>query len=108
MKPTREQILSEPAGPRLDAWVAEFVTKWEPTGLSRDMTGKPFPEPMPRYSQDIAAAIAVAEHLTGVVIEQWWEDGWAVYFQLVEGGSTEQVVKATLPEAISKAALLAR
>lgn len=28
MKPTREEILSEPAGPRLDAWVAEYVMGW--------------------------------------------------------------------------------
>ena len=29
MKPTRDEILAEPAGPRMDAWVAEFVMEWE-------------------------------------------------------------------------------
>jgi hypothetical protein len=28
MKPTREQILAEPAGPQMDAWVAEYVMGW--------------------------------------------------------------------------------
>lgn len=28
MKPTREQILVEPAGRQMDTWVAEFVMKW--------------------------------------------------------------------------------
>lgn len=30
MRPAREQILSEPAGPRLNAWVAEFVFNGDP------------------------------------------------------------------------------
>lgn len=28
-KPTREQVLAEPAGERLDAWVCEFVLGWK-------------------------------------------------------------------------------
>lgn len=28
LQPTREQICSEPAGLRMDCWIAEFVMKW--------------------------------------------------------------------------------
>ncbi len=29
MKPTREQVLSEPAGRQLDAWIAEYAMGWD-------------------------------------------------------------------------------
>jgi hypothetical protein len=41
MTPTREEVESEPAGLRLDAWVSEAVMGWRPGGsaLWRDADG---------------------------------------------------------------------
>lgn len=64
-RPTRAEILAEPPGRRLDGWVAEYVTKWAPSGMTLDMAGTPFPESLPEYSRDIAAAWGVVEYLTG-------------------------------------------
>jgi len=62
-KPTREQVAAEPAGRRLDGWVAEFVTGWGPSAIARDMNGVPFPEDVPHYSTDPGDAWAVVGHL---------------------------------------------
>lgn len=37
--PTREEILAEPAGPRMDAWVAEYVMNWP---VTKDAFGQGF------------------------------------------------------------------
>lgn len=111
---TRDEILSEPAGPRLDAWVAEHVMGWTPTGLAKDFNGVPFPEPIPNYSTDIAAAWEVVELVGGFEIEQWgdvWEKKgtiiWAASFNLPDGKNIVHATAATAPLAICRAALLA-
>lgn len=69
-KPTREQILSEPAGERLDSWVAEFVMG-DPRGQVWERA----------YSTDIAAAWGVVENLTArhhSVAVYWHFSDWRV------------------------------
>jgi hypothetical protein len=80
MIPTREQILNEPAGRQMDAWVAEFVMGWPQWDFKNDWEGS-FPMwrddegvllyttyDDPHYwspSKDIAAAWQVVEKLHG-------------------------------------------
>lgn len=128
VRPTREEILAEPAGRRLDAWVQQYVLGVEPREVSvagGDDTvtvwvgnaalsdgiwnrvellrhGAP-----PRYSEDIAAAWGVVEHLNRAGM--WWEAdggrlGLPVRFRFSFGESVEA---ADLPLAVCRAALLA-
>ncbi len=111
MKPTRDEILAEPAGPRLNAWIAKYVTHWQPSGMARDISGNPFPEPMPDYSGEIAAAWEVVEKIGGVAMDDNGEGltypRWAVFFNLPDGGTSRQVEAESAPLAICRAALLA-
>lgn len=75
---TSDEILSEPAGKRLDAWVAEHVMGWRPLALSRDFDGNFFPEDAPNYSTDIAAAWQVVEKMRA--------DGWHYSIGSLPGG----------------------
>jgi hypothetical protein len=50
MKPTREQIEAEPAGRRIEYWLADYVTMVH-QGL------------VPHYSEDMTAAWQVVEHI---------------------------------------------
>lgn len=135
MKPTRDEILAEPAGPRLNQWVAEYVTHWQPSGLARDMNGNPFPEPIPDYSGEIAASWEVVEKCRDMDIpydstvfdySPWfciespnpsipnkcahqtnWVAGWRNNAMYEGDGWQMQEIGETAPLAICRAALLA-
>lgn len=108
---TREMVLAEPAGARLDSLVAEHVTGWKPLGLAKDFDGNPFPESVPAYSTDIAAAWEVfCAHK-----KKGWDIGWhnvcgVEAFFVTDGGEyqfTELARGETASLAICRAALLA-
>lgn len=80
MKLTREMIEKEPAGPRMDEWIAEDVMEWKIVG-TRNGKGFAIPQSrryrwmipggivtsdIPEYSTDIAAAWEVVEKITEV------------------------------------------
>ncbi len=68
-RPTREQIVAEPAGPRLDAWCAEFAAglrlyRFDDNRVMVDQNDRSdCDRDVPHYSTDIAAAWPVAEKL---------------------------------------------
>jgi hypothetical protein len=65
-KPTREQVLAEPAERRLDEWVAEHVMgqTWQGGSPIPNYDGRwSWPPP---YSTDIAAAWEVVTHMEAV------------------------------------------
>ena len=126
---TRDAILALPAGPALDALVAERVLGWTrikvpnpippgrgcdalrlPDGSTFVVNGGHAPRALPAYSTDIAAAWAVVEHLcpTANVSEPWftlYSSGgkWVADFNRYTGGAAAD----TVPLAIARAALLA-
>lgn len=66
-RPTEGEIRAEPAGRRLDAWVAEYVTSWKAQRVMCDFNGIPWPDEVPHYSTDPAACAELKRHL--------WESG---------------------------------
>lgn len=127
-KPTREQILVEPAGRQMDAWVAEWVMEWKVTddklfafshntkkgymlGQHADIA---FVETfMP--SSDIAAAWQVVEKLTANEWSSQFEFNkfcWWILFFRIDPVLPEEISEGvgeadTAPLAICRAALLA-
>jgi hypothetical protein len=134
MKPTREQILAEPAGGQMDAWVAEFVMGWKwPTNRcpvcgwlyseTRDqgcVPGDCSMRPRPNiveiqksrgygvYSTDIADAWQVVEKMR-TSPWKWYEIAHRPIGCMVNftGNIGDNVYAETAPLAICKAALLA-
>lgn len=120
-KPTREQVLAEPAGRDLDGWVATFVMGWTEVGdpgHGCDWGGfppgvKPFSAPdgtsgwktLPRYSTDIAAAWSLTERLFGWELEQLSLSWQATVHAGV--AAEKYATGTTAPLAICRAALLA-
>lgn len=129
-KPSREQILSEPAGERLDAWVAEFVMGWTPDKIensSGDLVWSGYRMPngapnMPahRFSTDIARAWEVVEKLAEdhqsvavyrhfdewLVGTVWLWPNWNPARTLYAGKLKRAPRANTAPLAICRAALL--
>lgn len=80
-----------------------------------DVTGKPFPLPIPFYSTEINAAWLVVEKLAaenrGTLVLQDWLDvrgtpgRWCALFDLPDGHDTGQILADTAPLAICKAIL---
>jgi len=131
MKPTREQILNEPAGRQMDEWVAEYVMGWElspplghdPTTKITYMVGEPpdiaFVEIfMP--SKKMESAWDVVEKLkelgfsiirlsTGDMMGDLWQCHIAdAYREIANPGDKDYYANAETPSlAICKAALLA-
>lgn len=118
---TREMILAEPAGPRLDAWVRERVLGRpvvRQTALGHefcftDEVGLMGRNPVPKYSLDIASAWVAVENLGRRYMEVTVDTGskspnchvrvWKTMFP-----KWEQCAAArTAPLAICRAALLA-
>lgn len=126
MKPTRDEILAEPAGPRLNQWVAEYVM-----GCREEQNGNgtydlivpggvnqiDFCEPgacwsaAPGYSGEIAAAWQVVEKIGGVVVEDWGTGftypRWSVHFKDANGFASGVVWAESPCVALCRAALLA-
>lgn len=131
MELTREIVLAEPPGKRLDSWIAEKVMGWRkktfPGGgggftawvnedgkVMRLISNSTMSETCYRCdyfrpSTDIAAAWEVVEKMS----EQWpqyqlakIEDGWSVMWGF-DGYGWPEATGKTAPEAICKAALLA-
>ena len=128
-KPTREQILSEPDGARLDGWVAQWVKGWaihcrntalyvdadKTNGMCenvRCVVGEWRP------SRDIAAAWLVVEKFAGE--GKHWQIGHHIddvakpcaefggeYIDYEGWGDVSEASAPTAPLAICKAALLA-
>jgi hypothetical protein len=107
-KLTRDEILAMEPGRELDALVAEKVMGWTKVGENAweapNIKGYPL---LPRYSTDIATAWEVVEKIA----QKWhdfnigrhhgkWSIGWNYKGSVVD--------LKTAPEAICKAALLAR
>jgi len=124
MKPTREQILAEPAGMQMDAWVAEFVMGWIPVYIGDNITAHELSDGSVitgyfRPSTNIASALEVVEKLAkppwawGIdSINIGDEHRWDVVYWGDE--SHDDFVRYELPEpetclplAICKVALLA-
>lgn len=122
MKPTREQILAEPAGPRLNRWVGEYVMGCREEQSDDDLydliilggvNQVDFCEPgacwsaVPKYSENIASAWQVVEKM---LASGWGGFGWDGFEKgqkwLVGFGHTK-IEAETMPLAISKASLLA-
>lgn len=119
---TREEVLTQPAGNRLDAWVAEAVfgesvyldsmhRLWRLGTERRTARGYP-----PDYSTDIAAAWKVVEEMrkrvSNLKLALYAANGWCCYLWDVtaEGTEVEKGVSGntpTAPLAICRAALLA-
>jgi len=125
MQPTREQILSEPAGPRLDVWVAEARgwTTHGPEQQYHDATGRPtryFLAPNRanvcagdaehyRPSTDIAAAWGLVEELDRPHTRIIREAGkCGVAFCGLDGGNQILGIGDTTADAICRAYLLAK
>ena len=121
--PTREEVLAEPAGRRLDGWVGVFVLGWVPAeGYllapvdAAALAGGTDPDTLPAFSTDIAAAwhVVEAQVRSGLTAEVLWNPGEGRWNACVGDGGpgTEKswwriAPGATAPEAICKAALLA-
>lgn len=125
MKPTRDEILAEPAGPRLNAWVAEYIMGWpvvdgperhthaqfvqrngeHSVALQEEFGGTDFAW---RPSIDIAAAWQVVEKMGCGTIGHYPRGLWTAYFITQEDGILRHIAQAeTAPLAICQAALLA-
>jgi len=116
IKPTKEQALNEPAGPRIDGWFAEFVMKWHKRELPRTIInggnylvwtepGIDIDEFNP--STNISHAIMGVEKYKHLGIELvWCEDikNWSVWF----GGRNvlDYIYANTLELAITRALIL--
>jgi hypothetical protein len=112
---TREQILSMPAGPEMNALVAERVMKWR-------RSPDPFPGWLPTYeratiadiimpgwspSTDIAAGMEVLEYLRPfkhILLTGYWGGPWEC--ELTEPSTEWRAQAEQLPLAICRAALL--
>ncbi len=102
MKPTRKQVLAEPAGPQLDGWVAELVL-----GFSPGMMVSPF-------SSQMGSAWLVFQTAC-----EWLFSRRSLFLSLLEDQATTPsgsvpsgfhklaVMRDRFPEAICRAALLA-
>jgi len=118
LKLTRKMILNEPVGRKLDSWVAEKVMGWKrsfdprPSDIDGPL-GWWFGDPLERNigefcpSTDISAAMEVAEKIDDCFhLCQHGEEGrWKAFFCGFPGSI---VHGDTAPEAICKAALLAK
>jgi len=107
----RDEILSEPAGPRLDAWIAN-VMGGKPLFLMRNFNGNPFPEGVPAYSTDIAAAFQVVEAMRAggwhfTVGSVTVGPGACVDFFRLDRNQEFSTTAESSPLAICRAALLA-
>lgn len=117
----REQIMAV-EGRELDAAVAEHVMGWRDIKvrmfpgalctLGGNPPGKSWPDMVPDYSTDIAAAWRVVERLPWPVALTNVVDGeWECTVLCYDGGEThdndETATARTAPEAICRAALLA-
>ena len=123
---TREQVLAEPAGFRLDEWVAEYVMGWKrgnpkrgehawkaPTADPRYGGYREVPN-CPRYSADIGAAWDVVDamyrRLSGRIdLTRLRHDLWVVTIGGLGSPPAWGEVKATAdtaPLAVCRAALL--
>ena len=110
-KPTKEQALNEPAGPRINGWFAEFVMGWK-----KDRNGRWWEEDgyYIKYSIDgfnpstnISHAMMGVEKYKHLGIElAWCEDikNWSVWF----GGRNvlDYIYANTLELAITRALIL--
>lgn len=84
MNLTREQILAEPPGPRLNAWVAEYVMGWTygpdyvedlgPVNGWSDANGNPVEIPL--FSTDIEAAWIVVGKMKTAAVGPGFELLW--------------------------------
>jgi hypothetical protein len=88
-KPTREQVLAEPAGRQMDAWVAEFVFKMEKTVYGIGKSSETCFEneeylwrswEVPEFSVDIEPA--------WMVVEKMHESGWSVEIKQLAPGES--------------------
>lgn len=103
MELTREIVLAEPPGKRLDSWIAEKVMGWS-WGIIGDL--------IPAYSTDIAAAWEVVEKMFeygGCEIGCYGSKSGGKWFEVVviTTNGEVKVTAHTAHEAICKAALLA-
>jgi len=132
---TREEILAMPAGDDLDKLVAEHIMGWtdlrkqkhwwnkfdeteEWYGTYTTIAPSTMRSKVDDWSTDIEYAWLVMERVASLgcrlVLEDWREcekdsgiHGWAAYFDIPGGHTTEQVVAESAPLAICRAALLA-
>ncbi len=131
---TKEMVLSEPAGPRMDLWVALHAlgyTRGRRTDALAFYTDVEAEQPshldycwnyftpngdrvsLPRSSTDISAAWLVVEKVGRMVIEDCrhspFKDGrgWQVWRDLSGGHTSAGVAAYDAPHAICRAALLA-
>ena len=107
-KPTKEQVLNEPAGPRIDAWFAEFVMGWKklPTKYMYTLPNGKHKSYF-RPSTNISHAMMGVEKYKDLGIELvWCKDikNWSVWF----GGRNvlDYIYANTLELAITRALIL--
>ena len=119
-RPTRDDVLAEPPGPRLDAWVAEWVMGWEDVRVTAafgathvlwgNPPGQPGSVPVPAYSTDIAAAWEAADRYHRFSVDHDKDhkpNSWGVHLGRGVGDARSVYVAApTAPLALCKAALL--
>lgn len=129
---TRDEILAEPAGARLDAWVCQHVLGWPFIDMATPFCsvkragvivqgddgslrclrfariGDAVPCEDVHPSRDIAAAWLITAAKPGLCVEQWDDGRWCAYFCLSDGGTSRQDVADSAPLAIVRAALLVK
>jgi len=114
-KPTKEQTLNEPAGPRIDGWFAEFVMGWKDFESINKWQRPPDKDGYFKYtkksdfkpSTNISHAMMGVEKYKHLGIELvWCEDikNWSVWF----GGRNvlDYIYANTLELAITRALIL--
>ena len=97
---TKDEILKEPAGPRLNAWVAEIVFGWSEAKIKQLVTN---PYPYFNPSENITDAWQVVEKIGCLNLEDAGH-GW--YCRLHPDPLFGVVLASSAPEAICKAALM--
>jgi len=123
MNLTREQILNEPAGRQMDAWIAEYVMGWKITVYSDGHIAFEDGSPYGRHevhfkpSTNIAVAWEVVEKFAHRAINKTAaEMGFSAFgltaypsggWECRIGGLKDSPVEKTVPLAICRAALLA-
>ena len=125
-KPTREEILNEPAGSRMNIWIAQYKFGYDLDGKHPNLPIR-FVGAPPDYSFDISAAWEVVEKLVseGYCPALIYDDSghWALSFDGMQsfpvavGGDPDEIFTTcfvpkiywcnTAPLAICRAALLA-
>jgi hypothetical protein len=111
---TREQIMSEPAGEQLDAWVAEYIMGWTYYGEDKELwTNRDSWYFYVGIDDCFSTDIATAWQIIDKYLPDWWpelicEDGVTWKCLLGWPKSEPSVARADTPMlAICKAALLA-